>query len=159
MKKFAIEFKYAVIFSVASLAWFAMEKFLGWHEKDMKDYMLYSTAFSIIALVVYVIALKERKKSLGNIISWREVMIYGSVLSAMIAILSPIVQFISVRIISPDFLRNSIEVAVAKGTDRTLAETFYGFNSVALQAFVFSLSMGILTTAIVALFIRTKKEK
>lgn len=156
MKKYSIEIKFAFIFSIASILWFALEKMLGWHEKTMQYYLLFSSAFAIVAILTYVIALKTRKRSLGNIISWRQTVVYGLVLSSVIALLSPIVQFISLKIISPDFLQNSIDTAVAKGMQPDLAQTFYGFKSVAIQAFGFALSMGILMSAVIGLFIKNK---
>ncbi|WP_312553158.1 hypothetical protein [Empedobacter brevis] len=62
MKNIKTEFKWAIIFSVIALLWMGLEKGIGLHEKYI-DYHLYLTnLFAIPAIIVMVMALKDKKK-------------------------------------------------------------------------------------------------
>lgn len=62
MKNIQIEIKWAFIFSLVGLVWMVLEKLSGLHGKYI-DYHLYLTnLFAIPAIIIMVMALKDKKK-------------------------------------------------------------------------------------------------
>lgn len=161
MKKIKIEIKWAIIFSIVSIIWMFLEKISGLHGSYI-DYHIYITnIFAIPAIIVMVKALKDKKNQYfnGNM-SYQQGLISGIVLSLIIALLSPAVQWIISYVISPEYFPNVIKRSVELGQYKTkaLAEADFNYKNYAIQGFIGALVMGVLTTAIAMIFIRTKGE-
>lgn len=161
MKNIKIEIKWAIIFTIVALLWMLLEKLSGLHDKYI-DYHLYLTnLFAIPAIWIMVLALKDKKKRFYNgQISYKQGLISGTILSVIIALLSPISQWITTYIITPEYFPNVIKRSVELGYYNTTAEAVANFNyaNYAMQGAIGALVMGIVTTAIAMLFIRTKKK-
>ena len=162
MKNIQIEIKWALIFSAVGLVWMVLEKLSGLHGKYI-DYHLYLTnLFAIPAIIIMVLALKDKKKNFyGGQMSYKKGLISGIVLSVIIALLSPLTQWITSYVISPEYFPNVIKRSVELGYYKTTAEAEANFNyqNYAIQGAFGALVMGIVTTAIAMIFIRTKKEE
>jgi hypothetical protein len=159
MENIKIEIKWALIFSVMGLLWMVLEKVCGLHSTYI-DYHLYLTnLFAIPAVWVMVLALKEKKRKFyGGRMTYRQGLISGLILSVIIALISPLTQWITSYIISPEYFPNVIKRSVEIGYYNTTAEAQANFNykNYAIQGAVGALVMGIVTTAVVMLFLKTK---
>jgi hypothetical protein len=162
MKNLKIEIKWAIIFSVVSLLWMLLEKLCGLHGKYI-DYHLYLTnLFAIPAIIVMVMALKDKKKSFyGGQMNYKQGLISGIVLSVIIALISPLTQWITSYVITPEYFPNVIKRSVEIGYFKTTAEAEANFNyqNYAIQGAIGALVMGVVTIAIAMIFLRTKKAK
>jgi hypothetical protein len=160
MKSKKIEIKWALIFSVMGLVWMLLEKWSGLHDKYI-DYHLYLTnLFAIPAIWVMVLALKDKKKNFyNNNIDYKQGLISGIMLSLFIAALSPLTQWITSFVITPEYFPNVIKRSVEIGYYKTTAEAAANFNykNYAIQGAIAAFVMGLVTTAIAMIFIRTKK--
>lgn len=159
MKNISIEFKWAIIFSLMGLVWMLLEKLSGLHSTYI-DYHLYLTnLFAIPAIWVMVLALKDKKKKhySGNI-TYLNGLMSGIVLSVFIAAISPLTQWVTSYVISPEYFPNVIKRSVELGYYKTTAaaEANFNYNSYATQGVIGALVMGIVTTAIAMIFLRTK---
>ncbi|MEO5789106.1 MAG: DUF4199 domain-containing protein [Gelidibacter sp.] len=156
-----IEIKWAIIFSVVGLLWMVLEKLSGLHGKYI-DYHLYLTnLFAIPAIWMMVLALKEKKrKDYKGQISYKQGLVSGIILSAIIALLSPLTQWITSYVITPEYFPNVIKRSVEIGYYKTTEEAQANFNykNYAIQGAIFSFIMGVITTAIAMIFIRSRKE-
>jgi len=161
MKDFKIEIKWAVIFTIVALLWMVLEKLVGLHDQYI-DYHIYLTnLFAIPAIAMMVMALKDKKKNFFNgQMSYKQGLISGIVLSIGIALLSPLGQWITTYVITPEYFPNVIKRSVELGYYGTTAEAEANFNfqNYVVQGFIGSLVMGIVTTAIAMIFIRTKDK-
>lgn len=158
MKKFAIEIKWGILFTIISLLWMFLEKGLGWHDEHIAQHAIYTNLFAIIAIVVYVFALLDKRKNFyGGKMTWSQGFISGIVVSVVVAILSPLAQYITHEFITPDYFENVITYSVDNGAlSRSAAEEYFNLTSYILQSFFFALVVGVVTSAIVAYFV--KKE-
>ncbi len=160
MKNIRIEIKWAIIFSVMTLLWMVLEKLSGLHGKYI-DYHLYLTnLFAIPAIIVMVMALKDKKKSIySGQMSYVQGLVAGIILSAFIALLSPLTQWITSYIITPEYFPNVIKRSVELGhyASTAEAEAYFNYANYAKQGAMGALLMGIATTAIAMIFIRTRK--
>lgn len=159
MKNMKIEIKWALIFSIVGLVWMLLEKLSGLHGKYI-DYHLYLTnLFAIPAIWIMVLALKDKKNNFydGNM-TYVKGMISGIILSSIITLLSPLTQWITSYIITPEYFPNVIKRSVELGYYPTTeaATAYFNFNNYVIQGAIGALIMGIITTAIAMIFIRTK---
>lgn len=162
MKKIGIELKWGVIFSLVGLLWMVGEKVAGLHGTYLDYHMYLTNLFTIPAIVVIVLALKDKKKNFydGNMI-YSEGMLSGVVLSLIIALLSPLAQWITSYIITPEFFPNVIKRSVELGyfASEGDAATYFNYSNYAKQGFLTNLMMGVAISAICMIFIRSKGGK
>jgi len=158
MKRFAIEIKWGVIFSVVSLLWMYLEKSLGWHDELISKHAIYTNLFGIIAIVIYVLALLDKRKNFfEGKMNWSQGFISGIVISIVVAMLSPLAQYITHTFITPEYFPNIIDHTVENNImSRVAAEDYFNLISYTLQSFFFALVVGVVTSALVALFVRKK---
>ena len=161
MKNFSIEFKWAAVFTVAMLLWMWIEKSAGLHDAYIDKEPLYTNFFAIPAIAIYFLAINDKKENdfHGNM-SWRQGFVTGIILSFIIALLSPIVQYATATVISPQYFQNMADYAVSKRLmDRAAAEAYFNLKGYILQGIFGALPMGVLTAAIVAYICQTKNQK
>ena len=63
MKKFQLEIKWAILFSLLTLLWTIGEKISGLHDIHLDKHVFYTNFFAIPAILVYVFALIDKKKN------------------------------------------------------------------------------------------------
>ena len=160
MNRIKIELKWALIFSMVALLWMLLEKLSGLHGRYI-DYHLYLTnLFAIPAIIVMVKALNDKKHNYyKGQMNYKNGLVSGLVLSVFIALLSPLTQWITSYVITPEYFPNVIKRSVELGYYKSTAEAeaFFNFKNYVVQGFYGAFIMGIVTTAIAMIFIRTKK--
>jgi hypothetical protein len=158
MKNFRIEVKWGLIFTVVALLWMLFERLMGWHSTHIDKHAYYTNLFILPAVAVVVMALRDKKANFyGGNMSWKQGFMAGLVITLVITILSPMTQWITHKFITPDYFTNAINYAVTNGkATQEQAEKFFNFNSYLVQSSIGGLVMGLLTSAIVAFFVRTK---
>jgi hypothetical protein len=81
----------------------------------------------------------------------------GTIISVIVAVLSPLVQKITSLGITPDYFKNAIKHTVdTKLMSQADAEAFFNLNNYIIQGLYGAVIMGIITTAIVGFFVKTK---
>ncbi|MBL7774063.1 MAG: DUF4199 domain-containing protein [Chitinophagaceae bacterium] len=160
MNHIKIEMKWAFIFSLMGMLWMVLEKLAGLHGKYIDYHMYLTNLFAIPAIIVMVLALREKKKSLGGTITYKQGLISGIILSFFIALLTPLTQWITSYQISPEYFPNIIKRSVELGYYKTDAEAavYFNYKNYATQGAIGAFIMGIITTAIAMIFIRTKSK-
>ncbi len=161
MKKFTIEFRWAIQFSLLSLVWLIIEKSIGLHDEKIAQQAIYTNLFAFVAVTIYYLALRDKKKNyyLGQM-DWKQGTVSGIALTFLITALLPMVQYIGYNYISPTFFDHMIEYSVqSKHMKRAQAEMFFNMNSYTIMGIFNALSMGVITSAIVALLLKTKPQK
>ena len=162
MRTIKIEFKWALIFSVASLLWMLLEKTCGLHTTYIDYHMYLTNLFAIPAIWIMVLALKDKKKNFyAGQITYINGLLSGLVLSVIIAAFSPLTQWITSYVITPEYFPNVIKRSVELGYYKTTAdaEAVFNYKNYATQGFIGAFGMGAVTTAIAMIFLRTKAVK
>ncbi len=160
MKNFSVEIKWALRFTLLTLAWAIGEKTIGLHEIHINNYGLLTNLFAIPAFLFFYLALNEKKKnSYDNSMTFRQGFMAGMVLSFLIAVLNPAAQYVIYKSISPQFFENIIAYKV-KNHYMTLenANVYFNLKTYLIESTFTSLSKGMITGALVSLFIRNKKQ-
>ncbi|MCH2489659.1 MAG: DUF4199 domain-containing protein [Flavobacteriales bacterium] len=158
MKKIYIELKWAVIFTITMLSWMLLEKTLGWHEEQIADHWWLTLLFMPFAVFIYILALREkRRRAYNRKLTWVQGFLAGLIMSVFVALLSPIAQYITHNYITPEYFNNVIEYSVTNELmTRTKANAYFNIENYMWQSAFGALGMGIVTAAIVAIFLRRK---
>ncbi|MDX1327349.1 MAG: DUF4199 domain-containing protein [Arenibacter sp.] len=156
MSKIRLEFKWAIRFLLAVLAWMILEKYVGLHDVHIAKHAIYTNLFALVAITIYVLALLDKRNNdYEGKMSWKQGFTAGVTMTIIIALFSPLTQYISSTVISPDYFNNIIEYSVeTKKMNREIAEGYFSLGSYMLQAFFGALTMGVVTSAIVAYFVK-----
>jgi len=163
MKNYSIEIKWGIRFTLLTLAWAIGEKLVGLHDAHIADYALYTNLFALPALLFYVLALQEKKRYFFNgMMTWTQGFVSGIVLSFIIALLTPIAQFVIYKSITPHFFETLIDYKTKSPLLQhhlsvADAQQYFNLKTYMMQTTFSNLSTGIITGALVSLFIRTKK--
>ncbi|WP_339610034.1 DUF4199 domain-containing protein [uncultured Planktosalinus sp.] len=161
MKSIQIEIKWALIFTVVALLWMVLEKLVGLHDTYIDYHMYLTNLFAIPAIVMMVLALKDKKKHFyDGVMSYKQGLKSGILLSIFIAVLSPLAQWITTYVITPEYFPNVIQRSVELGYYATTAdaEAQFNFQNYAIQGAFGAVVMGFITTAIAMIFIRSKNN-
>jgi FtsH-binding integral membrane protein len=158
MKSRITEIKWGVIFTIFMLLWMIMEKVLGFHGERIEQHMIITNFVAIPAIVIYVLALLDkRKRDLNGKMTYVQGLISGIIISIVVAVFTPLTQYIINTVISPDYFSNMIAYTVENDImTEQAAKDYFNLESYIIQSTIGAPIMGILTTAIVALFVRKK---
>ena len=162
MERFKTEFKWAGIFIAVMLLWMLGERIAGLHSTNLEYHPLVTMFFMIPAFAIYILALRDKKNNdLGGQMNFKQGFMSGLLISIVITILSPLTQWVISNLITPEFFPNVIEYALETGyyDDREAAEAYFSYENYAVQSTIWAMISGVLTSAIVALFVRSKELK
>ncbi|TXB63374.1 DUF4199 domain-containing protein [Phaeodactylibacter luteus] len=159
MKNYSTEIKWGLIFSLVAMGWMYFEKAMGWHGPNIEQHPTYTNLFAVLAIAVFVFALRDKKhRDYGGHMTWRQGFFSGALISLVVAVLSPLAQWLTHTVISPEYFPNVIAYSVAQGYYETeaAAAAFFNLQSYMLQGAIGGMVMGLLTSAIVPLFLRSR---
>lgn len=160
MKNFTIEIKWAAIFTVASVLWAGVEKFSGLHDAQIGKQPVYSMLFALPAIFIFFLALRDKKKRFfSGQMSWKQGMISGMILSVFIAVLSPVAVWFAYSVLSPGYFPKAIQYYTETRTmTQTQAELYFSMTAFMKKGVADALSMGVITSAVVALIVQSKNQ-
>jgi len=160
MKRFQIEFKWAIIMVLLFMAWVTLEKQLGFHSERLKWQVFFRMLFVFPSFLLYYLAIRDKKSNYYNSnMNWRQGFISSVVISFIIVIFSPLTQFLIYEFIATHYFDDMIALAVANKR-LTLLEAQSHFNLAATiwQSISADLSFGVVIGAIVAYLLKTNSN-
>lgn len=158
--KYKIEVKWAIIFALLTLTWILLEKISGLHSTHIDKHAIYTNFFAIPAIAVYIFALLEKRKNYyhGNM-NYLQGFVTGLIVTLVVVILSPLTQSISSTVITPEYFPNIIQHSVSTGKmEQEAAGKYFSLGNYVVQGLIGASVMGIITSAVVAIFTRRKKN-
>jgi len=159
MNRYKTEVKWSIIFVVVMLLWMGFERLVGLHNEHIANHAVYTNFFAIFAIAVYVFALRDKKKiHFGGEMTWNQGFITGLIITIIVTLLTPIVQWITHTVITPDFFENIRAYSIEQGMmTQEEASGYFSLSAYIVQSMIGALGMGIITSAIVAYFTRTRR--
>ena len=158
MGTYKTEIKWGVIFTLVMLLWMVFERLMGWHGENIDQHATMSIIFAVVAIAIYVFALLDKRNNdLGGRMTWSQGFTSGFWITVVVVVLSPLAQYITHTVISPDFFNNMTNYAVESGNmTQEQAESYFNMRNYLMQSAVGALGLGVVTSAVVAIF--TKKK-
>lgn len=161
MKNFRIEIKWALIFSLMTLGWILLERLFGLHGEHVEKHATFTNFIAVPSIIIFVLALKEKRNKFYNgYMSYGEGFITGLKITFMVMLLSPVVNYLALEVVSPNYLENIGTYAVSNGLlTQEQAKIAFSLPSYILQGLIGVAMMGFLTSAIVAIFTTGSRKK
>ncbi len=161
MRKIKIEIKWALVFATLGLLWMLGEKLAGLHNQHIDKHETYTLFFAIPAIAVYVFALLDKRRNYyKGTMTYMQGFVSGLIISIVVTVLSPLTQFITSYVITPEFFQNAINYVVEHGRmTQAEAESYFSMKNYIIQGLMWGIGMGVVTSAVVAIFTRKKKLK
>lgn len=159
IQSFKIEIKWAILYSIAYTIWMYFESKMGWHDTKIGLQPLYNLLFLPISILLIGLAIFDKKRNhYKNEMDWKKGFVSGIILSVLITVLNPVVLYITYNYISPDFFENAINAYVSEGFPLEKAKAQYNLNTAISNSVFDKLSFGVVISAAVSYFIRTKNN-
>ncbi|ACU03986.1 DUF4199 domain-containing protein [Pedobacter heparinus] len=160
MERYKIELKWAFTFAVMTLLWTLVEELGGLHDKHIDRQPVFGAFILVPAVVIYVMALKAKRKEYGGTFTYKQVFFSGLLLSLFIGLFSIATSVINLKIISPHYLSNAAKHAVATGNVKIEeANQQYAMWGFIISSAIAAVINGIIITAIVMLFLKDRKQR
>lgn len=158
MKNLRIEIKWGILFTMMMIVWMILEKVTGLYATHIDKHPLVTNFVAIPAILMYVFALLEkRKKYYRGTMTYLQGLVSGLWMTLVVTLLTPLTQYLTVVVISPEFFPNMIAYTVEHGMKSAVeAEAYFNLSNYMMQSIMFAPLMGIVTTAIVAVFTRRR---
>lgn len=159
MATYKIEVMWGLIFIAVLLLWMVLERAVGLHSSHIDKHLIYTNLFAIPAIAVYVFALRDKKaRYYDGQMSYRQGLKSGTLVTLVVVIFSPLTQWLISTLITPEYFRNAIDYSVASGffESRAAAEAYFNLQNYMKQSAIGALVMGIVTSLIVAYFVRSR---
>ncbi len=156
MKQYNIEIKWAIAFVLMTLGWMLLERLSGLYNQHIDKHEIYTNFIALPAIAIYVFALLDKRKNFyGGTMSYKQGFISGLIITLIVTAFSPLTQYITTTIIAPQYFPNVIKYAVdAQKMTQQEANDFFNLKNYIVQGLIGAPIMGLVTTAIVAIFTR-----
>jgi hypothetical protein len=158
MKTVVTEIKWALVFVIMSLLWILMERLAGLHDQHIDKHSVFTNFIAIPAIAVYVFEMLEKRRRFyhGSLSYWQGFK-SGLILTLIITIFSPVTKIIATMVITPLYFENVIRHSVASNImTQAEAENYFSIKSFIINGLIETPLMGVLTAAVVALFVKRK---
>ena len=158
MKNIKIEIKWALIFIGMMLLWMILERLFGFHDENIEYHPIVTNFIAIPAILIYVLALLDKRKNfyLGSM-TYLQGLVSGLIITLIVTIFTPLTQYLTSTVITPDYFANVIDYSVKMGKmTQEEANAYFNLENYMVQATIGAPIMGIVTSLIVAIFTRKK---
>ena len=159
MRHIRIELKWALIFAGVTLLWMLLERVAGLHDQHIHLHMVITNLFAIPAIVMMTLALREKRRVFfDGSMSYLQGVKAGALVSLFIALLSPGTQWVISKVVTPKYFSNMNAYSVEAGHYETeaAAAAYFNLGTYMVQSAAGALIMGLLTTAVVMIFLRSR---
>lgn len=160
MTKPLLELKWALVFALATLGWLLVERVFGLHTTRIELHATLTILYAIPATAVYVLALRDKRKSLGGAMTYLQGLVSGAWITLFVTLLNPLTQTVALMVVTPAFLENMAAYSVSSGAlSLAEAESYFSLGNYIKQGLAASPVMGAVTTAVVAFFMRGSRTE
>jgi hypothetical protein len=158
MARFKLEIKWGFVFAGMVVFWICLERIAGFHDRHIAKHPIVTSLILLPAIAVYVLALLDvRNARYIGAMTYKQGLASGLVLTAVIALLSPLTQAINTFLVSPDYFDNAIRFSVEKGVmGLDAAKRQFTFESYLIQGFIGALVTGAVMSAVLAGILKRK---
>jgi hypothetical protein len=114
------------------LLWMVMEKMTGLHDEKIDQHEAISGLVAIPALVIYVLALlNKRRKYYHGVMSYKQGFTAGLIITLIVTAFTPLTQYITTEIISPEYFANITRYTVSTGQmNQQQAEEYFNLKTI-----------------------------
>ena len=158
MKNYLIEIKWAIVYVVISFLWIFIQKSLGFFDSNISLHLFFSVLVVFTLIPLFFFSHTDKKKNfLNGKMIWKQGFISGCIIIVMATLFVPLLSYLTYEIIAPDFFDKAIAFYTKTGKLTTIdAAKQFNLKSYIIQGISDNLSFGIIFSAIVAYFTKSK---
>jgi len=158
VKDYSIEVKWASILAVMMLVWMYIEKLAGLHDEYIDWQSFYTNFIVLPAMLIYVLALLDKRERFYNgRMTYIQGFKSGAAITVMLAIFSPMVQYITYTITSPEYFPNAINYTISNGwLTKETAAALFNLKAFQIDTVINVLLVGLLASTVISLFTRKR---
>jgi len=150
--------RYGVLFALAILLWATIESLIGLHDRHIRYHEYLSYFFAIPAVGIIYWGIRSGGDRTGGHIDFRRAFMTGLGITAVAALLCPLVWYVFCEWVNPDFLGNRIRHAVeAQGMDIRLATQRFSLRNHLLVSTFSTTVIGAVISLVVAIIVARQK--
>ena len=143
---------------LVSIAWLALEKLLGFHDKYIQYHEYFTNIIILPYFLIYHKGLKGYRIAVGGTITFLKSFGFGLILTFFTTVFSPLSLWIFETILNPNFYQNMIQFSVANKYQNQAQATAYFNHENYRNLMVFgNIAQGMIFSAIIAAFSSRKK--
>jgi hypothetical protein len=159
MKRFSIEIKWSLIFAAMTLVWALIGKALNFDDTAIQYNQTYNAFILIPAFVIYLLeGFDKRRQYYQGAITYKQALVSGLMLSVFIAFLGVLTTLISLTVITPDLLANSIRYVTSAGLmSEADAQQQFSLGMFVISGFFAAPVTGLIISLITSAIVRTKR--
>lgn len=133
--------------------WTALERLCGLHDEHIARVRFYTNFFIIPLIFLYLAALIDKRRiDYNGQITFRQGFRTGLVLTAILAALSPLTQYVIAKVVSPHFFENAIALVVSQDLiPEEEARKFFSLGNYIRHSILTTPLFGMLITLFVAI--------
>ncbi len=150
-----VELKWGLIIVVAGFLWVLLEWAVGLHGPLIAYHPIVTMLWIPLAIVLLVLGLRDKKRRQGSL-SYVQGLLSTALIALVIALLSPVTQWLYLGVINPGFFETMIDAAVARGTARSEAVAYFNLGNYLLMATVSGVVGTLVSGAIAMIFLRSR---
>jgi hypothetical protein len=137
-----------------------LEKLAGLHSTRIASHATVTNLFIIVAFVLYWLMLRKKKREMGGAISFGQAVLSGLIMTLVVTLLTPLWQWLTIRVISPDYFTNMINYSTSnKLMEPEEASAYFSMKNYIMQSLMFAPLAGIVTTIIMAWIVSRSSAK
>ena len=154
-----VEIKYGLIFTAMGFGWIVLEYLLGFHTryKDFQSFV--SNLIFFPSVFIMVKGMLAKRKELGGKMGFGAAFQAGFFITLVVAVLSPLTNWIFFTFINPGFFKEFTALAVEHGKAAEEAAAELNLKAYVFRSFISSIIMGTMSSLIIALFVRETNRR
>lgn len=143
------------MYVIASFIWSCIEYLSGLETTHINLHPYFVTPFYILlTAAIYILAVREKRASLGGSITFGKAMRTGIVLSLFIFLLNPVSFYVFNTFVNPNFFTDFAQYKMqTEIITKESADAYYNFNNLLIRGSIYRFVMGIVATVLTSWFI------
>jgi len=164
----SLELKWGVIIGMVNMAWLYLSYYLGMHDSGLAMIQLMTLVSVLLSVIGYVLGLRAITRRFPET-QYLEGLRSGAIIAGIVAVFAALSQVIYFKVINPGWTARMVELTrqyyLESGLPEAEAEQFaegakqtFGLGSYMIQSALGAIIIGMISTAVVMLFLRRKSK-
>ena len=149
----------ALWFLLATIAWLALEKLLGFHDVNIQYHQYFSNLIIIPYFLIFNRGITSYRKSSGGTVTYMNSFGFGLICTVFIALFSPLALWVFETILDPNFYQSMIQYTTSHKMQTTAqAMAYFNHDNYRNTMIYGNIAQGVVLSAILAFFSSKKKS-
>lgn len=151
--------RYGLLFSLAIFLWLVAESSLGLHGQYIRYHEYLSYFFAVPAVIIMYKGIRSGESSAQRSIPFGKGLLKGLGITAIVAVLCPLVRYVFCVYVNPTFLGNMAKYAVeVKAMSPTLAASRFELTGYLVMSVFSTVVIGVVISLVMAVILAARQR-